>query len=111
MEELNNTAQVDMFEEIKKHVMLLTYSDGEAEDFNEIVEINRFLEGLRIRLQDRDNDVSYYRRENVKKRLEITDLKKQIDELQKEKEDLKRLGDELQKEKEELLKRLARWEL
>ncbi len=93
MEELNNTAQVDMFEEIKKHVMLLTYGDGEADDFNEIVEINRFLEGLRIRLQDRDNDVSYYRRENVKKSMEINSLEKQIGELQREKEDLKRLLD------------------
>ena len=82
-----------MFQLLKKQIMDLTYGDGEDDDFDTIVEINKTIEGVRFRMADLDKERDNYKRLLFKQRIENDKLLKQIEELQKEKEDLKRLLD------------------
>lgn len=90
---IEGTGDVDMFQLLKKQIMDLTYGDGEDDDFDTIVEINKTIEGVRFRMADLDKERDNYKRLLFKQRIENDKLLKQIEELQIEKEDLKRLLD------------------
>ena len=90
---IEGTGDVNMYQLLKKQIMDLTYGDGEDDDFDTIVEINKTIESIRIRMEDCAKERGNYKKLLFKQYIENDKLLKQIGELQKEKEDLKRLLD------------------
>lgn len=87
---IEGTGDVNMYQLLKKQIMDLTYGDGEDDDFDTIVEINKTIESIRIRMEECAKSRDNYKKLLFKQYVENDKLLKQIEELQKEKEELEK---------------------
>ena len=74
-----NDAQVNMFDEIRRLCMELIYNEGGLDDFETIVEIEKNLVGLKLRMDDLKKERDMYLRKEVNTKLENDRLKKELE--------------------------------